>query len=70
MAMPTPPSMTGGAGGAAGPSAATSKSGFDSSGWNVNFGSGSIDSGNQKLLTYAALAVGAYFLWQQFKKRR
>jgi hypothetical protein len=63
------PSMTGGAGGSAGPSAATSKSGFDSSGWQVNYGSGSIDSGNQKLLMYAALAVGAFLLWKQYKKR-
>lgn len=70
MAAPVPPSMTGGAGGNAGPSAANSSAGFDSSGWNVNFGSGGVNGANQQLLMYAALAVGAYFLWQKFSKRR
>lgn len=43
--MPPIPSMTGGAGGAAGPSTAMGgASSFDGSGWNVNFGGGRIES--------------------------
>lgn len=70
MAAPPIPSMTGGAGGAAGPSNASSSSGFNSSGWNVNFGGGGIDTGNNKILMYAAIAVAGYFLWQKFAKKR
>lgn len=53
---------------------------FDSSGWNVNFGSGRIDSEMQKsldkalpgqldaYLPYAVLFVGAMIVWRMTKK--
>lgn len=52
---------------------------FDSSGWNVNFGSGRIDSEMEKsldkglgqldaYLPYAVLFVGAMIVWRMTKK--
>lgn len=77
MAVPVIPgglglSYSGGAGGAAGPSMgeASSKSAFDSSGWQVNFGSGSIDSGLNKYVLYGGLAVGGLLLWRMLKSKR
>jgi len=69
MALPVG-SYSGGAGGAAGPATSTSSSGFNSSGWNVNFGGGSIDSGSSKLLTYALLAAGVYVAWKLSRRGR
>ena len=77
MPVPTIPgagtfSPTGGAGGAAGPAMSESayKSAFDSSGWNVNFGSGSIDSGLNKYVLYGGLAVGGLLLWRMLRSKR
>lgn len=77
MPVPTIPgglgmSYSGGAGGAAGPSMsdANQKSGFDSSGWQVNFGSGSIDSGLNKYVLYGGLAVGGLLLWRMLRSKR
>lgn len=68
-------------GGAPGTAAGTSTSSFDSSGWNVNFGSGRIDSQMEKTTTpagalgqldnylpYAVLFVGAMIVWRMTKK--
>lgn len=64
------PSMTGGAGGASGAASASNSSGFNDSGWNVNFGAGTIDaSGSPSWMKYAALAAGALVLWYLLKKR-
>ena len=66
-----PQSLQGGAGGAAGPATSTSNSGFDSSGWNVSYGSGSIStdaSGTMKWVGVAVVIAGA--LWLIFKKQR
>ena len=63
-----------------GPSAASgeSTSSFDSSGWNVNFGGGNIDSqrGQAGLssqlsdwLPYAAIFAGVLVVWRMTKKR-
>jgi hypothetical protein len=46
------------------------KSAFDSSGWNVNFGSGSIDSGLNKYVLYGGLAVGGLLLWRMLRSKR
>jgi len=48
--------------------------GFDSSGWNVNFGNGAVQGagGGSKpvsLLLYAALAVGALIVWKKLKSK-
>ncbi|MCW3478961.1 hypothetical protein OL229_05200 [Neisseriaceae bacterium JH1-16] len=47
--------------------------GFDSSGWNVNFGNGAVQgTGSSKpasLLLYAALAVGALIVWKKLKSK-
>lgn len=64
-------SLQGGAGGAAGPSTASANSGFDSSGWNVSFGSGSIATGGNDMVKWAMLAVVAGgLLWYLSKRRR
>lgn len=72
MAVPVIPggTFTGGAGGAAGPSLSDSKSAFDSSGWVVNFGSGSIDSGMNKYVLWGGLAVGGLLLWRMLRSKR
>ena len=74
MAMPTPPSMSGGAGGAAGPSSALGSSAFDSSGWNVNYGEGDIASGAASGLgqytQYILLAAGLLIAWRIYKAKR
>lgn len=73
-------SLTGGGGlsaGGGGPSSAGLRSGdnaFDSSGWNVNFGSGSIDStrGSEGLggyLPYIVAGVGLLIVWRMTRKR-
>jgi len=63
-------SLQGGAGGAAGPATATGYAGFDSSGWNVSFGSGSIATGGAELVKWAMLAaVAGGVLWIIFKRR-
>lgn len=61
----------------AGPSAATGSSVFDGSGWNVNFGAGTIESSREQgggaalsgYLPYAALAVGLLIAWRITRKR-
>ncbi len=64
-------------GGSAGPSAANNKqeAAFDSSGWNVSFGSGEINATTDKNTSvvasyapYIALSIGAIVLWKMFKK--
>ncbi|MGA8787244.1 MAG: hypothetical protein WB542_18110 [Polaromonas sp.] len=68
------PSMTGGAGGSAGPSDAilTNSAGFDSSGWNVNFGAGKIESSRGldlgQYTPYVALAAAGIALWKLLKR--
>lgn len=63
---------SGGAGGAAGDiyNTTSNSSGFNSSGWNVNFGSGSIDSGSNKAVMYGLLAIGALLAWRYFRGGR
>jgi hypothetical protein len=68
--IPGGPSYSGGAGGAAGPSLSDSQSGFDSSGWVVNFGSGSIDGGVNKYVLWGGLAVGGLLLWRMLRSKR
>lgn len=64
-------SLQGGAGGAAGPATSTSNQGFDSSGWNVSFGSGSIATGGNDMVKWAVLAaVAGGLLWYLSKRRR
>lgn len=63
--------LQGGAGGSAGPSTASSNSGFNSSGWNVSFGSGSISTDSTGVMKWAlvAAAVGG-IAWYLSRKRR
>lgn len=69
-------------GGAPGTAAGTSNSAFDSSAWNVNFGSGDIDSQMDKTtsplgglgqldnyMPYAVLFVGVMVVWRLTRKR-
>lgn len=66
------PSLTGGG---AGPSTAAGRgqSAFDSSGWNVNFGGGSISSnassGLSAYLPYVLAAAAVVIAWRMSKKR-
>lgn len=61
--------MSGGAGGSAG-STASSNSGFDNSGWSVNFGSGSIDAGGAgQYMPYVLAAAAVLIVWRMTKKR-
>lgn len=62
--------FSGGAGGAAGPSENRSTAGFDNSGWNVNFGSGSIDGGMGKYLPWVIGAAGLFVVWRLSKSNR
>lgn len=66
--------MTGGAGGAAGPSDALTSSAFNSSGWNVNFGSGKIstsDAGDLgQYLPYAAIAAALLIAYRMTKAKK
>lgn len=70
-------------GGSAGPSTASSntKAAFDSSGWNVSFGSGDISATTAKsssdevggvgmgnIAPYAMFLIGAVVLWKMVKK--
>lgn len=50
------PNLTGGEGGDAGPASVKADAMFDSSGWNVNFGAGGIESSASK----AATGLGSY----------
>lgn len=69
MTLPTG-SYSGGAGGAAGPSTASSNSGFNSSGWNVSFGSGSIATGGNDMVKWALVAAAVVgVLWYSSKRR-
>ena len=72
MAVPAIPSMTGGAGGAAGPSTAKNGDGiFDNSGWTVTFGDNSPATpaaGISTYLPWIALAVGGLVLWKTLRK--
>lgn len=73
-------SLTGGGGlsaGGGGPSSAgggTNRSGFDNSGWNVNFGSGSVSSSASGALggalQYVLIGVGVLMLWRMTRKGR
>jgi hypothetical protein len=64
-------SLQGGAGGSAGPSTASSNSGFDSSGWTVDFGDGSANSGGSSIVKWAMVAaVAGGLLWYLYKRRR
>lgn len=67
------PSLTGGGGGMAGPSGARGESMFDSSGWAVNFGSGSASatggSGLSKYLPYVLAAGAVIVVWRMTRKR-
>jgi hypothetical protein len=62
-------------GGQAGPSAAggTTTSGFDSSGWAVNFGSGSAGANGgaslEGYLPYLLAGAGLLLLWRMTRKR-
>ena len=73
-------SLTGGGGlsaGGGGPSTAGLRSGdnaFDSSGWNVNFGNGSIDStrggsGLSDYVPYVLAGLGLLVAWRMYRKR-
>lgn len=64
-------SLQGGAGGAAGPATSTTSSGFDSSGWNISFGSGGIATGGNDMVKWAMVAaVAGGLLWYLSKRRR
>jgi hypothetical protein len=68
------PKLQGGAGGSAGPSSAFGgDSSFDSSGWNVNFGGGSISSSRADALgqymPYVIAAAAVLIVWRMTKKR-
>lgn len=65
--------LKGGAGGSAGPSSVFQEGGmFDSSGWNVNFSGGRIESSRGLDLgpygPYIALALVGIVLWKLLKK--
>lgn len=66
--------LKGGAGGNAGPSDAvlSNTAGFDSSGWNVNFGSGKIESSKGldlgQYTPYVALVAAGIALWKFLKR--
>lgn len=70
--MPGEFKLTGGAGGSAGPSNAGSSAGFDSSGWNVNFGSGKIsttDAGDLgQYLPFIAIAAAVLIAYRMTRK--
>lgn len=73
MAVPAIPSMTGGAGGAAGPSTAKNGDGiFDNSGWTVTFGDNSpatpASSGLSTYLPWALAAAGMLIVWRMSKR--
>lgn len=75
--------MTGGSfipsftGGSAGPSAAggTTTSGYDASGWNVNFGAGTIDSNRSdagdlgQYLPFVLAGAALLIVWRLTRKR-
>ena len=65
------PSMTGGAGGAAGPSTASSSFGlgFNSSGWTVNTGSGSASGAVSPWMIAAEAAVVVVWMITQRRGR-
>lgn len=67
------PKLQGGKGGNAGPSGAAGESSFDSSGWNVNFGAGSISSSRAdslgQYLPYAIAAAAVLIVWRMTRKR-
>lgn len=64
-------SLQGGQGGAAGPATSTTNSGFDTSGWNVTFGSGSISTDAGGVLKWAAAAaVIGGLLWYLSSRRK
>lgn len=64
-------SYSGGAGGAAGPSTSRGENFFDSSGWNVNFGGGSISTADKlgAYIPWIVAGVGALVLWKMYRKR-
>ncbi|MDZ7939270.1 MAG: hypothetical protein U5M53_13750 [Rhodoferax sp.] len=83
MAAPPIPSMTGGAGGSAGPSSATAGaygSGLNSSGWNVNFSGlqaaasssdpGTSIGGIPQWILLAGVAVAGVVLWRFKSSKR
>lgn len=59
MAAPPLPNLTGGA---AGPSSASSQSGFDNSGWVVNIGGGSAGAAMPPWVVIAAIVGGVVWL--------
>lgn len=71
--------LTSGIGGQPGFATGTNNSPLDSSGWNVNFGAGRIDSEYSKkdsqagqmdaYLPYAVLFVGAMVVWRMTKNK-
>lgn len=63
-------SYSGGAGGAAGPSNAGANTGINNSGWNVNFGSGTIDSSGNGWVKWALIAAAGVLAWKLLRRRR
>lgn len=65
--------VKGGAGGSAGPSNALGgDSSFDASGWNVNFGAGSVSSSRSDMgqyLPYILAAAGVLIAWRLTRKK-
>jgi hypothetical protein len=62
--------MSGGAGGASGPVSSTTSSGFNTSGWSVNYGSGSSAAtagGGLDWKVIAAIAVAGLVIWKMSK---
>lgn len=69
------PNLTGGAGGAAGPATAKADAMFDSSGWNVNFGAGNIESSASKnsltqYMQYALIAAGLLIAYRMTRRAK
>lgn len=69
------PSLTGGAGGAAGPATSKADAMFDSSGWNVNFGAGTIESSASKsnltqYMQYALIAAGLLIAYRLTRRAK
>lgn len=65
------PSMSGGAGGAASTGPLTSSSGFNTSGWTVNTGSGSASGAPSALNPWliAGLVVAGLLAWKMSRKK-
>lgn len=74
MAVPPLPNLTGGAAGPSGASGGTANIGFDSSGWAVNFGSGSASASGSsgdlaKWTPYLLAGAALLIVWRMTRKR-